>query len=71
MHCLPVKMVKQVTRRILVTKFKTIGLDFGLGATLDKNILRKEQNKDSLTYKSGSGDSFELNKEIIFIRVSE
>ena len=55
-HCLPVKMVKQVTRRIMVNKFQTLGLDFGLGATLDKNTLRKEQNNEALTYKLGSGD---------------
>ena len=55
-HCLPVKMVKQVTRRIMINKFETIGLDFGLGAKLDKNTLRKEQSKDALTYKLGIGD---------------
>ena len=40
----------------MVNKFQTLGLDFGLGATLDKNTLRKEQNNKALTYKLGSGD---------------
>ena len=57
-HCLPVKMVKQVTKRIIVNKFQTFGLDFGLRATLDKNTMsmRKEQNNEAFTYKLGNGD---------------
>ena len=56
MHCLPVKMVKQVFRREVVNKIKKVGLDIGLAGMLDKNMLRKEQKKEAFTPELGTGD---------------
>jgi hypothetical protein len=52
-HCLPVKMVKQVGRRIMVKKLEILQLGFGVRGTVDKNLSQKEQDKETFAIKSG------------------